>query len=250
MAGDRLDLLGGALRFIQGRHGVLSQAVELDATQAQALTADNVNIRDPGAERRQVPRADILTSSEFYDRAVNLLSSANPDLIGLLRLIIISHTEFTYVLNEPVTAADRNAVREAVPRFKASFVPGQILVRAGEVVRAQDLEVLNAHAAVLVEQGRRAQAGLHFGAMAGAATLALLLLGVYGALVFFFRPEVYENYRWLLLQAMLVMTYFGAARIIATSVTLPTEALPIALVALAVSLQGHSGRVDATQRSI
>ncbi len=229
---ERQRLRTTALRAIRE---LLAPGV-VDATQAQALTADNVNIRDPGAERRQVPRGDILTSSEFYDRAVNLLSSANPDLIGLLRLVIISHTEFTFVLNEPATAADRDAVREAVPRFKASFVPGQILVRAGEVVRAQDLEVLNAHAAVLVQQGRGAEAGLRFGAMAGAATLALLLLGLYGALVFFFRPEVYENYRWLLLQAMLVMTYFGAARIIATSVTLPTETLPVALVALAVAV--------------
>ncbi len=229
---ERRRLRATALRAIRE---LLAPGV-VDATQAQALTADNVNIRDPGAERRQVPRGDILTSSEFYDRAVNLLSSANPDLIGLLRLIIISHTEFTYVLNEPATAGDRDAVREAVPRFKASFVLGQILVRAGEVLRAQDLEVLNAHAAVLVDQGRRAEAGLRFGAMAGAAALALMLLGVYGALVFFFRPEVYENYKWLLLQAMLVMTYFGAARIIATSVNLPTEALPVALVALAVAV--------------
>ena len=63
-----------------------------------------------------------------------------------------------------------------------------------------------------------------------------MLLGVYGALVFFFRPEVYEKFNWLLLQAMLVMTYFAAARIIATSVTLPTEALPVALVVLAVAV--------------
>ena len=209
----------------------------VDATQAQALTADNVNIREPGAEeRRQIPRDEILTSSEFYDRAVNLLGSANPDLTELLRLIIVSHTEFSYVLNEVATAADRDAVRSAVPRWTATYVPGQILLRAGEVVREQDLEVLDAHAAELESLGRAEQAGLQFSVVAGEGILVLLLLGVYGALVYFLRPEVYGNYRWLLLQAALVMTYFGAARIIATNVALPPETLPVALVALAVAV--------------
>ena len=41
-----------------------------------------------------------------------------------------------------------------------------------------------------------------------------LLLSIFGLLVFFARPEVYANFRWLLLLAILTAAYFGAGVVI------------------------------------
>ncbi len=71
--------------------------------------------------------------------------------------------------------------------------------------------------------------------MFGAALLTFILLSIFGLLIFFSRPQVYANYRWLVLITLLAAAYFGAALGIHRADMAP-EWLPIAFVALPVAL--------------
>ncbi len=69
----------------------------------------------------------------------------------------------------------------------------------------------------------------------GSFLLNLLLLCIFGVLLFFYRPEVYGNFRWVLLLAFLVLAYFLAAAGISWQ-GYPWELLPIAFVVLPVAI--------------
>jgi cyclic-di-AMP phosphodiesterase PgpH len=63
----------------------------------------------------------------------------------------------------------------------------------------------------------------------------VMLFALFGLLLFFNRPEVYANFRWLLVIALLIASYFGAAVAIDRS-GIAAEWLPIAFVALPVAV--------------
>lgn len=208
----------------------------VESGQAEQLATDQVYIRDPDAVERAVPRGEILTAGQFYDRAVDLLMSSSPDLRGLLRLVIIRHTEYTLVPNVLATEADRDAARRSVPVSNARIVLGEAIVRANTQITEDGLDRLSAYEAELRARGLMEDgAGIEFLPMLGGLLLNLLLLGVYGIMILLARREQYGNIRWLVLQALLIVGYFAVARAIASN-DLPHELLPIAFVSLSVAV--------------
>jgi hypothetical protein len=111
----------------------------------------------------------------------------------------------------------------------------QVIVRAGDLIDAEAREELDAYYQALRARGGGAEASLDLGAIFGAGLLNALILSIFGLLVYFARPEVYANYRWLLLLAILTAAYFGAGVGIDRG-GLPPEWLPIAFVALPVAV--------------
>lgn len=228
----RSDLRDAAMRAIRE---ILDVGV-VESGQAAQLSTDQVFIRDPEGIERAVPREDVLTAGQFYDRSVDLLMSSSPDLRGLLRLVIIRHTEYTLVPNILATEADRDAARRSVQVTKARIVMGEAIVRANTQITETGLERLNAYEAELRSRGlMEDRAGIELSPMVGGLLLNLLLLSVYGIMVLLARREQYGNIRWLMLQALLILAYFGVARAVASN-DLPHELLPIAFVSLSVAV--------------
>ena len=209
--------------------GVVDPARMLD------LTTETVTV-SRGGEEESVRVEDVLTSSDFYAEALRLLpQQLPPEARELFRLILIYHLEYSLELDVFETERDRGAARESVPLTKDDVLERQVIVRAGDVIGPEARERLDAYYAALRARGDGSQASLDLGALLGAGLLNCLVLSIFGLLVFFARPEVYANYRWLLLLAILTAAYFGAGVGIDRA-GLPPEWLPIAFVALPVAV--------------
>ena len=209
--------------------GVVDPARVLD------LTTETVTVRR-GGEEESVAAESVLTSADFYAAAVQLLpGNLPPEAQELLRLMLVSHLEHSLTLDVVETERDRNAGRESVPITKGDVLQRQVIVRAGDPIGPETRERLDAYYAALRAQGGGQLGDLDIAALVGTSLLNVMLLAIFGLLVYFARPEVYANYRWLLLLVVLTAAYFGAAAVIDRS-GLPPEALPIAFVALPVSV--------------
>lgn len=216
-----------------------------DNSHLQAVTTDNITVRDVqegvdppdlSPSERSLPFQDVLSSLEFFERAVGLLpSDVSPDVQEVLRLVLIQYVEYTYRLNLAATELDRDAAARSVAVIEEEVLEGQNLVRAGDPITPARLQRLNAYENELRALGLIEREGVQWRPLTGAASLNVLLLLVFGLLVFFFRPELYANFRWVLTLAVLAVGYFVIARIIA-AYAFPAELLPIAFVALTVSV--------------
>ncbi len=209
----------------------------LDSGQASDITTTTVTVREgDGGGERSVPVAKVLTSRQFFDAALALLpSSTPPDVSDLLRLILIQHVEYSYQPNVVATELDRDAAARSVPTVKAKVLQGEAIVRAADPIGPEQLERLDAYQDELRKEGLLQAQGLRIGPLFGAGLLNVALLSIFGLLLFFFRPDVYDNLRWVTLVALLVTAYFGAAAAIARNGISP-EWLPIAFVALPVGV--------------
>ena len=207
----------------------------LDAGQALNLTTPSITVRE-GETERSVPAEDVITQREFFEAAGGLLpTGTTPDVQNLLRLILIRHIEFSYVLNVVATELDRDAAARSVATTKDSVLEGQAIVRAADPIQAEELERLNAYEEQLRAQGLLEVRGLRLAPLLGAWLVHVILLSLFGLVLFFFRTEIYAQIRWVLLMAVLVAVYFGAAAAVAANGLAP-EWLPIAFVALPVGV--------------
>ena len=206
-----------------------------DPARLQGLTTETVTIRRDDAET-SVPIDSVLTATDFFEQAVRLLPGAlPPEAQEVFRLVLIAHLDYSLALDVLETESDRGAARESVPLSKGDVLQGQTIVRAGDPIGPETRERLEAYQRARSILGGDDQSSTDVGAFVGLVLLNLILLGIFGLLLFLSRPEVYANYRWLVLLAVLTAAYFGAAAAIA-QVGLPSEALPITFVALPVSV--------------
>jgi putative nucleotidyltransferase with HDIG domain len=207
----------------------------LDATDAQNIDADRVVVRYEDGEERSIPTDSLLWGPAFLNRAFQSLNPDRPELQTIFRLLVISNFVSTFHLDPVATSQERAAARQAVPLNKANILAGEAIVRRGQVIRDVERERLRAYEAALLERGMVGTLDRDWGSFLGSGVLNLLLLSLFGFLLFFFRAEVYRNFRWVLLQGILILVYFVAAWAIATQ-SFPSELLPIAFVALAVAV--------------
>ncbi|MGW8265576.1 MAG: hypothetical protein ACWGSQ_04360, partial [Longimicrobiales bacterium] len=206
----------------------------LDDNDAQNLDARRVVVRYETGEERSIPTDSLLWGQAFLNQAFQRLS-ARPELEAVFRLLVIRYLDSSFDLDPVATAQARRQARQAVPLTKGSVLAGQAIVRRGQPIRDIELEELKAYEEALAGQGMLGTLQPDWGAVLGSALLNLLLLSLFGVLLFFFRAEVYRNFRWVLLQGLLVLAYFVAARAVALQ-GFPTELLPIAFVALPVAV--------------
>lgn len=201
------------------------------------VTTDGIVVRpEDGGPERTVPLSDVLSGREFYALAESLLpAGTSPEVAEILRLALVNHMEYTLVFNPVETADDRAQTVGAVRTSGSEVLAGEAIVRANERITPETARTLQAYRDALREAGFLEDTGVGLAPYVGAGILNLSLLLVFGLLVYFFRRELYTNVRWIVLLSILVAVYIGVAGIVAHN-EWPVELLPIAFVALAVSV--------------
>ncbi len=211
--------------------GVLGEAARLAPS-----STGRILVVSPGGGERYIAQDSVLTSSGFYETASQLLpEEAGSEVNELLRLALIRFMDPTLRYDAVTTEEDRNAARRAVAILKANVLQGEAIVRANQQLGDAEIERLQAYEEALRREGQLQERGLRIAGLAGAMTLNLLLLSVFGFLLFFFRPDIYGNQRWLLLLGILILAFTGTSGIIARNELAP-ELLPIAFISLAAAV--------------
>lgn len=205
----------------------------LRSTDLEGSSVPQFRLRRDGVERA-VWRDSLHTASWFYDRAARHVRGEPAPLVELQRLVLVRFFEPTIRLNEQATEAARERMRQAVPTIKGEVVKGEKIVGAHELVRDAELEKLRAyqdHLARMGEMDPTVGGGIRG---LGAFLLDLLILTVFGLLLFFYRPTVYRAWREVLLIGGLILVVVGAAALVGR-MGWPVELIPIAFPALAVA---------------
>ena len=207
----------------------------LDPNDAEEITTDRIKVRYPSGEERTIPAESLLWGREFYNKGEVELGPSPPDLQTIFRLILISFQESPYVFDFLSTNREREQARQAVSTVEGSVPEEQVIVQRGDRIGESELRVLAAYEEALAEQGLLRTPGRDWLSFFGSLLLNLILLGLFGALLFFYRREVYGNFRWVVLITGLVLAYFLAASIVARQ-GFPLELLPIAFAVLPVAV--------------
>ncbi len=196
-----------------------------------------------GATRLQVRRAEgdqllvrdsVLTAPRFYDLAASHPAARDSATeVGLLRLIAIRFFEPSLRFDAEATEADRAAAREAVSPVQGRVLQGERIVGANEVVSRSDVQKALAHQQRLAELDRLEEGTLGFRGV-GSVLFNILVLTIFGLLLFFFHRSTYADSRHVFLLATLMVAVTAAAAVVARTEA-PVELIPIAFPALAIA---------------
>jgi len=195
-----------------------------------------VRVRSPDGAERLVPRDSLLTPDRVYSLATERLPASAPELAELQRLILIRFFQPNLEYDEVQTEAARSRARAAVDPVKGIVLQGERIVGAHEQIGEQEEDRLRAYQAELTRRGQDAvgeQATI--GRAVGAILFNALVLALFGLLLFFFRRNLYGDWRSLLLFAALVVIVAAAGAAIARF-NLPPELIPVTFAALIVAV--------------
>lgn len=179
-----------------------------------------------------VPRASVLSGREFYDRAV----AGRPpgDEADLLRMILARHLVPSLTPDRVRIERERSAARETVSSLLDEVVEGEAVVRAYQRIGPAEQRRLAAYRTALNVAGI-GPGGSRFANLLGGTILNAMLLGAFGLVMLFHRPEVYHSFRALTTVAGIFAVYFLAAFLIETQ-GLPEAALPISFAAISLAV--------------
>jgi len=215
---------------------VARDLIPLYAGDAPPVGAERVVVRYESGAERSIPTDSLLWGPDFLNRAFQRLNPARPELGPIFRLLVIRYfQESSFVVDQMATSQARRQARQTVPLTKGRILAGEAIVRRNQQIRDIEMELLGAYESAREDHGMLGDLDRNWGSLFGAGLLNLLLLTLFGFLLFFFRAEVYLNFRWVLLQGILVFVYFLTAWGIARQ-EFPPELLPIAFVALPVAV--------------
>ena len=171
----------------------------------------------------------------LYSRAAQYLPSAAPrGLTDFHRLALILFYEASIKLDQRQTDAARQQARAAVPAIRGEVLAGERVIAAHEPIREREWERLTAYRNYLRDSRALGEGRAQWDAQLGMFLLNLLILSIFGFLLFLYRPMVYENVRHVVLLAVLISMLGGAAAAIGRTGA-PVELVPIAFPALVVA---------------
>jgi cyclic-di-AMP phosphodiesterase PgpH len=186
-----------------------------------------------GDTERLLPRAEVNRQARIYARATQLLPLIAPVGMANFQIQVVTlFFEGSIKLDRAATEAAREQARQAVPTTKGDVLRGERVVAAHEPVREREIERLNAYRQFMQEAGAL-DAGSRL-PMVGMFLLNLMVLSIFGFMLLFYRPEVYQDARQMLLLAVLVGATAAAAAAVG-STGAPVELVPIAFPALVVA---------------
>ncbi len=205
------------------------------APSSMAQGYSTIRIELPSGAERLLERDSLITPDRFYGLAAERLRGQGADALELQRLILIRFFQPSLVYDEERTEAARDRARAAVDPVRARVLPGERIVGAHEQVGEQDEERLRAYQAELASRGVLVDGEEQRIARAAGSILAnALLLGILGALLYFFRRDLYHDWRTIVVHTLLVLSVMTAASFIARF-SLPVELIPVTFAALIVA---------------
>jgi len=178
-----------------------------------------------------LPRDSVTTMQQFFARAAERAPlEAGSGAFGLYQNLIIRFSEPTIRLDREATDAARGQARQAVDQVKYEVLEGERIVAAHERVGPDQIERLRAYRDTLAQRGN----GEAWEAHVGVVLYNLVILLVFGLMLKFFWPTVYDSQRvntliWILLVSVTVAAAFVA------SAEAPLELIPVALAALVLA---------------
>jgi putative nucleotidyltransferase with HDIG domain len=182
-----------------------------------------------------VSRDAVRTQSHLYSIASQYLpASSPPGLADFQRLAVILFFDGSIKLDTERTNAAREEARLAVPVMKGDVLQGERVVAAHEQIRDRELERLDAYRQHMQRIGALGEGVPRYRQEIGTFLLNILLLSIFGFMLYFYRPEVYGNVRHVLLMASLIAILAAAAATIHRTGA-PVELVPIAFPALVVA---------------
>lgn len=221
-------------RLVAGARRVFDRWVAggVVATGAVDQMRGEVLLVRPGQEGR-VPVDSLLTFSQLISRA----RLVNPDPASetgteLFLKVVTTFFRPTIVLDLTRTERRRDELRRAVRTEKYSVLAGEKIVGANEVVGREEHEKLRGLQQVLGERrGAEPRVRRAFGAILFDLVILLLL----GVTLKQFRPQVYAQWRSVVVLAGLVAIVVGAAALVSHMRPVRPELIPVTLVAVVVS---------------
>ncbi|HSJ25168.1 MAG TPA: HDIG domain-containing protein [Longimicrobiales bacterium] len=182
---------------------------------------------------RLVPRDSVHREIHVMNRAATNLPPASPaGMTEFQRLSIILFIEGSYKLDRVATEMAREQARQAVPENRGEVARGERVVAAHEQIREREIERLNAYREHLIATGQLGD-GSRAPAV-GMFILNLLVLSLFGGLLYFYRAQVYRNVRHVLLLTALIAATAAAAAVVGGTGS-PAELVPVAVPALVVA---------------
>jgi cyclic-di-AMP phosphodiesterase PgpH len=189
---------------------------------------------EQGSERL-VPRDSVRTQNRLFNRAAQYLPTASPAGLGdFQRLALILFFEPTIKLDRVYTEGAREQARQAVPTIRGEVLQGERVVAAHEPVREREIERLNAYRQALTDAGALSE-GRRRAPVIGMFILNLMILGIVGFHLLYYRPEIYRNVRHIVLMAVLFAATCASAAAVGRTEA-PVELIPIAFPVLVIAV--------------
>lgn len=186
-----------------------------------------------GPDERRVHVDSLLTFTQLISRA-RLLNPDPSSEVGteLYLKLITSFFRPTIVLDRTQTERRRDELRRAVRPTKYSVLAGEKIVGAHEVVGREEHDKLRALQQALSERGG-AQPRIR--RVVGAILFDLMILLLLGVTLRTFRPQVYAQWRYVVVLAALVALVVILAALVSHMRPLRPELIPVTLAAVVVS---------------
>ncbi len=198
--------------------------------------AGGQRIRIVGPDReRAAPGDSVWDNTDFYDRSrFHVPTTAPQGYEQLQRLILVRFMVASLRPDWEATDVARERARGAVNPIKAQIMEGQRVVPAREPVTEADVERYRAYRQELERRGeldgvRRGLRGL------GGFLFNLMVLGLFGVFLFFYREPVYRNLRHVNVITFLTLALVAVAAVIASYDDPRVALIPIAFPALVVA---------------
>ena len=190
-------------------------------------------IRD-GSERL-IERDSVRTQTTLRAlAALYLPEAAPPGLADFQRLAVILFSEGSIKLDRDRTATAREEARLAVSTVKGEVLAGERVIAAHEQIRDRELERLDAYRQHMQQSGALGEGVPRYRQQSGTFLLNVMTLSIFGFLLLFYRPAVYDNVRHVLVIALLIAILAAAAAAIDRTES-PVELVPIAFPALVIA---------------
>jgi cyclic-di-AMP phosphodiesterase PgpH len=209
-------------------HGI-ALAGELDEADSR-----HIRLIQPGRDR-SVHRDSVLTGADFLNRSrLHVPGAVPPGYEQLQRLLLVRFMTPSIRPDWTATEQARERARAAVPVTRGDVLQGERIITARERVGDAEIERLRAYQQELDRLGHLGAGGRRAVRMAGQFLFNLIVLSLFGALLFFYRREVYHNVRHTAVLSVLFLALVTIAAIIARYDG-PIALIPIAFPALVVA---------------
>lgn len=198
------------------------------SAELEGSAATQLRLRRDGQETL-LPRDSVLTAQGFFERATRHIPRGTEASVSeLQRLILIRFFEPSIRLDRVATEMARERARQAVPAIKAEVLQGEKIIGAHEQVRDAEMERLHAYRDHLARMGELGSGVTSWLRIAGGFLYSLSILLIFGISLLFTRPNVYRDFRHVLVVTLLVLALIVAAALTSRS-GWPVELVPIAL---------------------